>query len=118
MERNKSMYVPLSLSLNSSSLFLSLYMLQSIIMLPSLSLLQTYVANILLAVNPYEEVADLYSREAIKRYNGKSLGVLPPHLFAIGTPLNEYHYASRGCENNNNDSVLKATLPRIGGVSE
>lgn len=44
----------------------------------------TYVANILLAVNPYHEVKDLYSKEKIKQYHGKSLGVLPPHVFAIG----------------------------------
>lgn len=45
---------------------------------------QTYVANILLAVNPYRELADLYSSATIKRYQGKSLGELPPHVFAIG----------------------------------
>ena len=45
---------------------------------------QTYVANILLAVNPYSEVPGLYSPDAVRRYNGKSLGVLPPHVFAIG----------------------------------
>lgn len=44
----------------------------------------TYVANILLAVNPYHEVKELYSKERIKQYHGKSLGVLPPHVFAIG----------------------------------
>ncbi|XP_077539631.1 myosin heavy chain 95F jaguar [Haemaphysalis longicornis] len=43
----------------------------------------TYVANILIAVNPYFEMPKLYSSEAIKRYQGKSLGVLPPHVFAI-----------------------------------
>lgn len=43
----------------------------------------TYVANILLAVNPYHEVKELYTKERIKQYHGKSLGVLPPHVFAI-----------------------------------
>ena len=47
-------------------------------------ILQTYVANILLAVNPYHEIKELYSKERIKEYHGKSLGVLPPHVFAIG----------------------------------
>ena len=47
-------------------------------------ILQTYVANILLAVNPYCEVKNLYSKETILKYHGKSLGVLPPHVFAIG----------------------------------
>ncbi|CAH0407500.1 unnamed protein product [Chilo suppressalis] len=43
----------------------------------------TYVANILLAVNPYEDIADLYSSNTIKKYQGRSLGELPPHVFAI-----------------------------------
>lgn len=44
---------------------------------------QTYVANILIAVNPYFEISDLYSTSTIQRYLGKSLGVLPPHVFAL-----------------------------------
>lgn len=43
----------------------------------------TYVANILLAVNPYEDIKDMYSSNTIKKYQGKSLGELPPHVFAI-----------------------------------
>ncbi|XP_041463415.1 unconventional myosin-VI-like isoform X2 [Lytechinus variegatus] len=43
----------------------------------------TYVANILIAVNPYKEMGDLYSSGNIKKYQGKSLGTLPPHVFAI-----------------------------------
>ncbi|XP_078051109.1 myosin heavy chain 95F jaguar isoform X4 [Augochlora pura] len=43
----------------------------------------TYVANILIAVNPYCEVKDLYSPRTIKSYQGKSLGETPPHVFAI-----------------------------------
>ncbi|XP_076377461.1 myosin heavy chain 95F jaguar isoform X5 [Megalopta genalis] len=43
----------------------------------------TYVANILIAVNPYYEVKDLYSPRTIKSYQGKSLGETPPHVFAI-----------------------------------
>ncbi len=42
------------------------------------------MANILIAINPYKEVVGLYSNETIKRYNGKSLGVMPPHVYAIG----------------------------------
>ena len=47
-------------------------------------LFQTYVANILIAVNPYHDIPNLYSSEAIKKYKGKSLGTMPPHVFAIG----------------------------------
>ncbi|TMW48172.1 hypothetical protein DOY81_006742 [Sarcophaga bullata] len=43
----------------------------------------TYVANILIAVNPYRELTDLYAPATIKKYNGRSLGELPPHVFAI-----------------------------------
>ncbi|XP_063772916.1 unconventional myosin-VI isoform X7 [Pseudophryne corroboree] len=43
----------------------------------------TYVANILIAVNPYFDVPKLYTSEFIKKYHGKSLGTLPPHVYAI-----------------------------------
>ena len=43
----------------------------------------TYVANILIAVNPYKDIRDLYSGTTIKSYEGKSLGTMPPHVFAI-----------------------------------
>ncbi|KAM7361300.1 myosin heavy chain 95F jaguar isoform 1-T1 [Cochliomyia hominivorax] len=43
----------------------------------------TYVANILIAVNPYRDLHDLYAPATIKKYNGRSLGELPPHVFAI-----------------------------------
>lgn len=45
---------------------------------------QTYVANILIALNPYFDMPDLYSSTTIKSYLGKSLGQRPPHVFAIG----------------------------------
>ncbi|XP_022685723.1 unconventional myosin-VI-like [Varroa jacobsoni] len=43
----------------------------------------TYVANILIAVNPYFEIPNLYTKETIRSYKGKSLGALPPHVFAV-----------------------------------
>lgn len=43
----------------------------------------TYTANILIAINPYYEVPDLYTVVTIKKYQGKSLGTLPPHVYAI-----------------------------------
>lgn len=45
---------------------------------------KSYVANILIAVNPYKEIPALYSSDTIKSYRGKSLGEKPPHVFAIG----------------------------------
>ncbi|KAE9550793.1 hypothetical protein FO519_005996 [Halicephalobus sp. NKZ332] len=44
---------------------------------------KTYVANILISINPYEQIPDLYSAKTIKTYMGKSLGTMPPHVFAI-----------------------------------
>ncbi|MBN3325318.1 MYO6 protein, partial [Atractosteus spatula] len=43
----------------------------------------TYVANILIAVNPYFDIPKLYSSDTIKIYQGKSLGTLPPHVYAV-----------------------------------
>ncbi|XP_050441018.1 myosin heavy chain 95F isoform X1 [Adelges cooleyi] len=43
----------------------------------------TYVANILISINPYIDIKNLYSKEVMEKYKGKSLGVLPPHVFAI-----------------------------------
>uniref|UniRef100_A0A3P9P6K0 Unconventional myosin-VI n=2 Tax=Poecilia reticulata TaxID=8081 RepID=A0A3P9P6K0_POERE len=43
----------------------------------------TYVANILIAVNPYYDIPKLYSVDTIKKYQGRSLGTLPPHVYAI-----------------------------------
>eukprot|EP00041_Stephanoeca_diplocostata_P021489 m.501136 g.501136 ORF g.501136 m.501136 type:complete len:1227 (-) comp21837_c1_seq6:181-3861(-) len=42
----------------------------------------TYTANILLALNPYHSL-DIYTPENVKKYQGMSLGVLPPHVYAI-----------------------------------
>lgn len=46
----------------------------------------TYTANILLAINPYHTL-DIYTSENVKKYCGVSLGVLPPHVFAVGAFL-------------------------------
>lgn len=46
--------------------------------------IQTYVANILISINPYEQIPDLYSGATIRKYQGRSIGTLPPHVFAIG----------------------------------
>lgn len=38
----------------------------------------------LIALNPNETRDELYTAEMVKKYEGKSLGELPPHVFAIG----------------------------------
>eukprot|EP01119_Soliformovum_irregulare_P017875 TRINITY_DN5376_c0_g1_i2.p1 TRINITY_DN5376_c0_g1~~TRINITY_DN5376_c0_g1_i2.p1 ORF type:complete len:1547 (+),score=636.99 TRINITY_DN5376_c0_g1_i2:113-4753(+) len=46
-------------------------------------LIYTYTAYILIAINPYKRLP-LYGDEIIKNYSGKSIGMLPPHVYAIG----------------------------------
>ncbi|KAL8613682.1 hypothetical protein ACOMHN_029774 [Nucella lapillus] len=43
----------------------------------------TFTANILIAINPYFEIPDLYTSATIQKYRGRSLGTLPPHVYAI-----------------------------------
>jgi hypothetical protein len=43
----------------------------------------TYTANVLLAVNPYKTIKNLYTAEQMEKYRGRPLGVLPPHPYAI-----------------------------------
>lgn len=34
-------------------------------------------------MNPYFDIPKIYSSDSIKSYQGKSLGTMPPHVFAI-----------------------------------
>lgn len=38
----------------------------------------------LIAVNPNEVIDELYSSKMVTKYQGVSLGALPPHVYAIG----------------------------------
>ena len=49
--------------------------------------MQTYVANILIAVNPYFEIKRYYTPETIKSYKGKTLGTIAPHVCKEETQL-------------------------------
>ena len=43
----------------------------------------TLIGFFQIAINPYYEIPKLYAPETIKIYMGKSLGTMPPHVFAI-----------------------------------
>nr|XP_033800031.1 unconventional myosin-X-like [Geotrypetes seraphini] len=43
----------------------------------------TNIGSILVSINPYKAIADLYSLEAVELYRVHHLGELPPHIFAI-----------------------------------
>ncbi|XP_063715217.1 unconventional myosin-XV-like isoform X2 [Symsagittifera roscoffensis] len=43
----------------------------------------TYIGSILLSVNPYRLIKDMYGNRAIERYRDKVLGDQAPHLYAI-----------------------------------
>ncbi len=35
-------------------------------------------------MNPYKDISSLYTNDTIKRYQGRSLGTVAPHVYAIG----------------------------------
>ncbi|CAI9290550.1 unnamed protein product [Lactuca saligna] len=43
----------------------------------------TYTGNILIAVNPFKRLPDLYTKEIMTQYKGASFGELSPHPYAI-----------------------------------
>lgn len=45
-------------------------------------LIYTYVGPIVIAINPYKEL-DVYSERHMTEYYGKTMGALPPHVFAL-----------------------------------
>lgn len=43
----------------------------------------TYVGPILIAINPYKPLDAIYSEQKMTEYYGKTMGMLPPHVFAL-----------------------------------
>eukprot|EP00038_Savillea_parva_P000948 m.100167 g.100167 ORF g.100167 m.100167 type:complete len:1317 (+) comp10335_c1_seq6:64-4014(+) len=72
----------------------------------------TYTANILIALNPFAPQPKLYTAENVKAYFGKSLGVLPPHIYAIGDK------SYRDMRNNNQSQCILCSGESGAGKTE
>ncbi|XP_075265474.1 unconventional myosin-XV-like isoform X2 [Convolutriloba macropyga] len=57
--------------------------LQNIMFRFEIGQIYTYIGSILLSVNPYRLIKDLYGNRAIERYRDKILGNQAPHLYAV-----------------------------------
>lgn len=46
--------------------------------------LQTYTGKTLIAINPFQDIDNLYTNELMQKYRTHSKNTLPPHIFAFG----------------------------------
>lgn len=82
----------------------------------------TFAGSILIAVNPYKMIPDSYGIQMAKKYAGKPLGTMPPHLFAIGaaahaalpTPQCVVISGESGAGKSGRCTVLKVQFIRLG----
>ncbi|KAF8042929.1 hypothetical protein BT93_A1303 [Corymbia citriodora subsp. variegata] len=49
----------------------------------ALNKVYTFTGNILIAINPFQSLEDLYNASVMEKYKGRLLGDMSPHVFAI-----------------------------------
>ena len=53
----------------------------------SSDLIYTYIGNVLISVNPFKPIKDIYSPETLNSYRGKYPYEMPPHIFALAEEM-------------------------------
>lgn len=59
-------------------------------------LIYTYIGHVLIAMNPYRMIKDLYTDQTLRRYRGKYPYEEPPHVYAVADDMYR-HMLSEAC---------------------
>jgi len=59
-------------------------------------IIYTYIGHVLIAMNPYKLIKDLYSETTLRRYRGKYPYEEPPHVYAVADDMYR-HMLSEAC---------------------
>ncbi|MED6220130.1 hypothetical protein PIB30_041902 [Stylosanthes scabra] len=72
----------------------------------------TYTGNILIAINPFKSIEDLYNASVMQQYKGAAVGDLSPHVFAIA----ESAYRAMVNEEKSNSILSNPVLEAFGNA--
>ena len=64
---------------------------------------QTYIGHVLISVNPYKMIKQLYTEQTLRDYRGKYRYELPPHVY----PLADDMYRSMMSEGENQCVIIR-----------